>query len=184
MLRASSSNRIYPWRLWDESSLTVGLLCAGYLIVALLLLYRWDEARPSNPFLLILGCIYGAVALDRFAGGSARLMKGIRSHARITGWYWPWRRTLQVTGMLVLLTAGVVTINLLLRQLRTPAEVLALGGVTYSLVLVGLRVISFHEFDMILYRRRRFLGGRTLNAPIECTGLLITLAATFMMAGS
>ncbi|MBC7785837.1 MAG: hypothetical protein H7144_18575, partial [Burkholderiales bacterium] len=47
------------------------------------------------------------------------------------------------------------------------AELLGVFAGGCSAALVLLRAISLHEFDMLLYRRRRFLGFRPINRFLE-----------------
>jgi hypothetical protein len=68
------------------------------------------------------------------------------------------------------------------RRVRSSAHAVALAAAMYSVCLIILRGISMHEMDMILYRRRKILGGRRINLLVESVGLLLMAFAAVTAA--
>ena len=173
---ASTDSPRFPWRLWEESTFTAAFLTVAHLGAAalgVLSLHAADRlTRAGVTASIAFASIFGLLAVDRFFGLLPRLVRRVRFSARAGGWYWPWRRPLQVLGVLLSLVTVVLLVQWISRlDLPLPDEIGCLFA-GYSLVFVLLRSISLHEFDMILFRRRAFLGRRTLHPLLELVGPL------------
>ena len=164
-----------PWRLWEESPWAAGGMSAAYLLAAILCLL--DSQRQPSPFWPAMAALYFCLAIDRYLGLISRLCAFLRKRARVAGWYWSMRRPMQAALMLLFAIAVATACTLCARQVRSAAHALALAAAMYSVCLVILRGISMHEMDMILYRRRKILGGRRINLLVEVVGLLMMAIA-------
>jgi hypothetical protein len=160
-----------PWRLWEESPWAAGGMSAAYLLTAILCLL--NSQKQTGPFWPAMAALYFCLAVDRYLGLISRLCAFLRKRARVAGWYWSMRRPMQAALMLLFAIAVATACTLCARQVRSAAHALALAAAMYSVCLVILRGISMHEMDMILYRRRKILGGRRINLLVEAVGLLL-----------
>ncbi len=175
----SSPRPRFPFRLWEETTFTATLLTTTHLIAAIVSIALLLTQKTPAAIACAFATIYFALSTDRFFGLLPRLMRTVRSTARLGGWYWPWRRPLQVGGVLVSLLVIVLVIQRISRLDLPLALIAAALFASYSLIFVLLRSISLHEFDMILFRRRRFLSGRTLHPLLELVGPLGLMLSLF-----
>jgi hypothetical protein len=135
-------------------------------------------ARRSAAWALIAATLL-VLGLNRHFGLTARLTAVVRRRARQGGWYWPFRRPIQVV-LLLLICAGLFwalrSIVPIIRHGGHAAELAAIGTAYLICFWIG-RTVSLHEIDQLLYRRRKWLGNQRLNHTVEFIGLLIVLAA-------
>src|SRR3984957_7956101 len=164
-----------PWRLWEESPWAAGGMSAAYLAVAILCFFDWR--KESGLFWTAMVILYFYPATARYPGLFSRLSALLRKQARIGGWYWSMRRPMQAVLMLLFAIAVAATCAVCARQVRSAVHAVALAAAMYSVCLVILRGISMHEMDMILYRRRKILGGLRINLLVESVGLLMMVFA-------
>jgi len=146
-------------------------MSAAYLAVGILCFFDWQ--KESGPFWAAMAGLYLCLAVDRYLGLLSRLSTFLRKRARSGGWYWSARRPMQAVLMLLFAVVVAAACTMCARQVRSSAHAVALAAAMYSLCLVILRGISMHEMDMILYRRRKILGGRRINLLVESIGLLL-----------
>jgi hypothetical protein len=176
-LHAAPRLSLGPWRLWEESPWATCLAVLGYLGVAALC---FRSSRREGLFWLGIAEFYLILGLDRYLGVLSRLSALLRRSLRARGWYWSLRRPTQTVLMFV--AAGVIAAIFykLLGLAASPAATVALAAAAYSGALILLRAISFHEFDMLLYRKRKILRGRRINLLVEFLGLAIAAAAAMV----
>lgn len=111
--------------------------------------------------------------------GSAITERG-RSWARSQGWY-PDRRSLQRRADLAVLLAGAVLILVLLAAFRRNARTSlpAFCVLVLLATFVGIRAISYHDVDQLLYNHP--WHGLRLNTAIEI-GLTLGMAGSALWA--
>lgn len=173
-LPASPRPLLSPWRLWEEPATSTLAAVLGYFVVAALCC---RAGQHYGQFWRGMAIFYLALGVDRYLGVLARLSALLRKSLRTWGWYWNVRRPAQTALMLLAAVIIAAVFYRLLGLTASPASVVALAAAAYSGTLVLLRAISFHEFDMLLYRKRKAFGGRRANLLVEFFGLAIAAAA-------
>jgi hypothetical protein len=142
---------------WADSN---GLRICGYVAVAILCFVaarREDRDAPGSwpPFWILTGFIFLAMAIGR-AGDLADLMtEAMRERARSQGWY---DRRRHVQGLVVAGLGCGWLISVLLALWRVPARRRRYLPMVVVVLTVGfyalIRIVSLHQVDGLLYRRR------------------------------
>jgi hypothetical protein len=136
------------------------LRVCGYVLVAILCFAaarREDPEQPGcwPPFWILTGALFIVMALGR-AGDIADLMTDtLRQRAVDEGWY---ERRRHVQGLVVAGLAGGWLIAVLVAIWRVPERRRRYLPMIVVVLTVGLyaaiRVVSLHQLDAVLYRRR------------------------------
>lgn len=162
----------------------LSLSAAGlYMLVLGMCLFAGATAgRRAQPFAhrrtwVVIGLVFGLLALMRIAGTEEFLRDLLRAELRLEGSY-DRRRELQrpLVVIVMCIFAGLFLWGLL-RQWRAAhgrrsmALFIAFAAVASMMFLVALRTVSFHQVDILLY------GPAKLNWIMDIGASLTVLAA-------
>ena len=162
-----------------------GVRVFAYALVAAVCLLAYVRERqmrrraPSHlwpVFWLLTAALLLAMGIARLTELSSLVAEAGRSEARETGWYEA-RRPVQATAVGALATAWLVMVFLVIwrvpqrRRRYVPTALAVLTLVCFA----GIRAISLHHVDTLLYNRP--LHGVRLAGALELCGLGLTLTA-------
>jgi len=163
-----------------------GLRIAGYLLAAVAACTAGTrEARARTVrsdswpgFWFLAAGILLAMALARWADLGGLIPDWGRRSARSGGWYYR-RRELQAAAIIALGAAAVGAMAIAIRWLppnrrRYLPEVIAVLGLA---AFAAVRLVSLHQVDALLYRRR--VEGVKLDAAVELAGLALAIFVPF-----
>jgi len=170
-------------RAWLDSD---WLRALGYALVAAagVAAYLRERRRADHKhdlwptFWLLTAILYLGMAIGRTADLADLATKLGRHEAIVGGWY-AHRRKFQAiaVGSVALLWLATVSIALwrvpARRRRYLPAVLVAVSLMGYA----GIRVISLHQVDSVLYRRH--LWGYEIAKLVELFGIACALAVTF-----
>jgi hypothetical protein len=167
---------------WVDSD---GVRVAAYLVATAVALVTWGRERRrvrSTPslwpaFWLLTAAVFLAMAIGRAAdlGGLATELG--RSEARAQGWYADRRRIQAVViGLLGASWLVVVAVSLVKVPARRRRYLPAALAVFTLMCFVGVRLISLHQVDSLLYRRH--IGGAEVGTLAELVLLAVAVALT------
>ncbi len=129
-------------------------------------------------FWFIVAGLFLMVAVARAAHLGGSLTKFGRHEARLQGWYVHRRRVQVIAIGLIAATALIAALVAVLigrarRRRYVPAALVVFGLICF----LGIRVVSLHQVDGLLYRRH--LAGVRVGAILEVIALLVAIALTF-----
>jgi hypothetical protein len=167
---------------WVDSD---GVRVAAYLIAASVALTTWARERrrarsvPSlwPTFWLLTAAVFLAMAIGRAAdlGGLATELG--RSEARAQGWYADRRRIQAVVVAALGATWLIVVATALWRVPARRRRYLPAALAVFTLMcFVGVRLISLHQVDSLLYRRD--IAGAQVGALGELALLAVAVVLT------
>lgn len=164
------------------SILSLGAAGLYTLVLAGCLLAAVTAARLRQPFAhrrtwVLVGLAFGALALMRIAGLEEIVRDLLRNELRLEGGY-DQRRALQrpLAFAVIAVVAGLFAWGLWhqwrsAQGRRNMALFVAFAALTTMVMLLGLRIVSLHQIDVLLY------GPAKLNWVIDIGASLTVLAA-------
>jgi hypothetical protein len=169
-------------QLGAPSILSLGAAGLYALVLAACLLAAATAGRQRQPFAhqrtwVLVGLAFGAFALMRIAGFEEILRNLLRSELRLEGGY-DQRRALQrpLAFGVIVVVSGLFAWGLwhqwrAAQGRRNMALFVAFAAFTTMVMLLGLRIVSLHQIDVLLY------GPAKLNWVIDIGASLTVLAA-------
>lgn len=147
------------------------IVTAVYLWLAMLCAWSWREGRGSAARLGSiawpgLAATFAALAVARPFGLQGRIAEFFRRRAVAGDWY-DQRRGFQawvVLAAVALAVAAAVAIVALAFRRRSPRVAAAFAPVAMLLGFLGVRIVSLHQVDGLLYRR---VAGLEVNTSVE-----------------
>jgi hypothetical protein len=168
---------LHVWQLRGEAP-RLGLLAAlAHAATAAAGFLAWHHS--SSRCWLLIAIILAALSVDRCLGLLARLCRLIRMGLRQRGNYWTLRRPVQWLASLCVIFLAVASIRFGLGTQIGAAQRLAWFAAVFLATFVLLRSLSLHEFDGLLYRRRR-LPDVPLSFVIEISADMMILTGMFL----
>jgi O-antigen ligase len=164
------------------SILSLGAAALYIVILAVCLLAAATARRQRQPFAhrrtwVVVGLVFGALALMRVAGFEELVRELFRSELRLEGGY-DQRRALQrplAIAIIAIVSAcfawGLWAQWRASQGRRNMALFVAFAALATMVMLVGLRILSLHQIDVLLY------GPAKLNWVIDTGASLAVLAA-------
>jgi O-antigen ligase len=164
------------------SILSLGAAGLYALVLAACLLAAITASRLRQPFAhrrtwVLVGLAFGALALMRIAGLEEIVRDVLRSELRVEGGY-DQRRALQrpLAFGVIAVVSGLFAWGLwhqwrAAQGRRNMALFVAFAALTTMVMLLGLRIVSLHQIDVLLY------GPAKLNWVIDIGASLTVLAA-------
>jgi hypothetical protein len=173
-----SNQPAHRWQLRGEHPIFGLAVVAANAAAATAAIYAWHNS--GSRFWLAVAFALIAFALDRGVGLLAFASRSARMALRERGKYWTWRRPIQALGSIyvVLVAAAAVHFGLVSDAGRTSRRIAWIAAVALAAFVV-LRSLSLHEFDGLLYRRRRLLPRLPLSFALELTASLVVMVCAF-----
>jgi uncharacterized membrane protein YjfL (UPF0719 family) len=153
---------------------------AGCIVVALRASVSRHDRRAAVVFWGCVAAVMLVLALGRFTELGPWLTERGRHIAEWQGWYDD-RRDIQETAVFALIALGgaAVAAGLIWSARASSREhPLAVTAVVYLVTFVGVRAISLHQIDRVLYTERAV--GIRPNGVLELAGSVLLAAAVLV----
>ncbi|MGD0542168.1 MAG: hypothetical protein ABSB33_11670 [Tepidisphaeraceae bacterium] len=176
-VNANVWRRQWPWQLRGEGQ-RMGLAAALAQGIAALVVYAAGRSTGERAW-MIVSVAFALFALDRGLGILQTLASIVRSGLRSRDVYWSIRRPIQFAASLSVALMAIYFLSMarpLFKASSLPGQA-ALTATVLFLAFVLLRSLSLHEFDGLLFRRRRLFPRMPLSFVVEIVTAAIIVAS-------